>query len=157
MKKLLYLPLSAFILFTSCKKQDTQKADPNYQFSLKRDGVLINLGPSHASIGNTAMGEFIYIHAQSPSSKIGMCHTGIRKNIAPGTYTYNFSSSTNLIPFVYYPDSNTSYYADHGTFHVISNDTIARRIELRFQFELYENATHSDTIQVTEGHIIASY
>lgn len=158
MKKIIYLPFLALLVSTACKKHETQQLDPNYQFYFKRDGVLLNLGRSHSSVGNTTSGDFIFISAQSPSSKIGMSHTGIRKNIAPGTYTYQFGSPEYLlIPFVYYPNSNTSYYADHGTLHVLSNDTIARRIEFKFQFELYDSATHSDTIQVTEGHIIASY
>lgn len=110
--------------------------------------------PFVAMINNPMTGDLLIINAGKYQLSSGFYTIGIRKNILPGAYTYQFGNSSDLTHFAYYPNSQTAYGADHGTFQVLSNDTIAKRIEFKFQFDIY---SPSDTIHVTQGHIIASY
>ncbi len=80
---------------------------------------------------------------------------GVKKNLLPGTYAYE-GGIDDVIQYIMISDQLT-YVVNHGTITVLSNDTILKRMEFDFEFEMLEDNTHSDTIQITEGHAKVSY
>lgn len=155
MKKLLYLPFLILALSTSCKKKEHNpvKTIHENQLSLKRDGKLQALTVSTSWF--TPDETILVIEAGSPTSNSGLYQMYFQADISPGFYEYG-ASSLPILSFNFYKD-NKSYDAYDGTFHILSNDPVARRIEFQFQIKLYYVNFPSDGYEITEGYVVANY
>lgn len=155
MKKLLYLPFLILALSTSCKKEEHNpvKTIHENQLSLKLDGKLQTFTVSTSWF--TPDETILTIEAGSPTLNSGLYQMYIQSDISPGFYEYG-ASIQPIISFDFYKD-NKSYDAYDGTFHILSNDPVARRIEFQFQIKLYYVNSPSDRYEITEGHVVANY
>lgn len=154
MKKLLFLPFLILVLFSSCKKekkQTTIKTNYENQFSLKRDGTLQVLSISNAYLS----GSSVVIEAGSAEATSGYYRMSFQDDISPGNYEYGAS----ILPVItfYFHKTGKTYEAYDGNFHIISNDTVAKRIEVRFEIKIYDINFPSDHFEITEGHVVANY
>lgn len=153
MKKLLYLPFLIMALSTSCKKEahNPVKTIHKNQLSLKRNGILQTIPISHVSLSGNILG----IEAGSSELNVGYYHMFFQNDIAPGFYEYG-ASSVPVISFEFHKDNKT-YDAYDGTFHILSNDPVAKRIEFQFQIKLYYINSPSYRYEIKEGHVVANY
>lgn len=154
MKKLFYLPFLILALSASCKKSEHNPVKTNHknQLSLKRNGILQTIPISNVSLFGNNMLE---IEAGSSDSNSGYYHLFFQSDISPGFYEYG-ASSLPIISFEFHKD-NKSYDAYDGTFHILSNDPVAKRIEFQFQIKLNNVNFPSDHYEITEGHVVANY
>ncbi|MNU62914.1 hypothetical protein D3C71_521540 [compost metagenome] len=154
MKKLLYLPFLILALSTSCKKEEHNpvKTIHENQLSLKRNGKLQALTVSTSWFNPD---QTILIEAGSSTTNSGLYQMYFQSDISPGFYEYG-ASSLPILAFNFYK-GNKSYEAYDGTFHVLSNDTVARRLEFQFKIKLYYVNFPSDHYKITEGHVVANY
>lgn len=156
MKKELILLFSlTFFLLAACKKDDTTSKTntpaTSNPFSLKHNGILFTTYNP-----NIALNEFmIGITAGTIGETGNFYQLGIRRNIQPGTYEYTGSIDDPIV-FLIISDQLV-YTEEHGSLTVLSNDTILKKIEFNFEFEMLENNSNSDTIQITEGYGKISY
>ncbi|AEA44363.1 hypothetical protein [Fluviicola taffensis] len=157
MKTILFTTLALFILCTSCKKKEenTPTAQTpntpisNNLFSLKGDGVPFTTNNAEVSSNEQTIGVSVgFISETSDYYSLG-----IKKDLAPGTYSYNGNDSFSFIMYSY----DYFYRVDSGSITILSNDTILKKMEATFEFEMMETDYHSDTIQITEGHLNISY
>lgn len=79
----------------------------------------------------------------------------VNRNLSPGTYQYTSGTSDPMVFMVF--SNQVLFSENHGSVTILSNDTILKKIEFDFEFEMLETNSHSDTIQVTEGHAKVSY
>lgn len=149
--KLITLFSFSVLLIASCEKKDhspnsgTANPDSITQFRLKHNGILFTT--YHPEV---ALNEFmIGIAAGVPGETGNYYQLGIRRNIQPGTYEYTGSIDD---PFTFMILSDQLVFTEeHGSVTVLSNDTILKKIVFNFEFEMLENNSNSDTIQITEG------
>lgn len=156
MKKLLYLPFLILALSTSCKKKEHNpvKTIHENQLSLKRNGKLQTFKVSTAWL--TPPNETILIiNTESPTSNSGQYQLFLKRDIPPGFYEFG-ASNQPLTQFNYF-EGNNYYETYDGTLHILSNDTVARRIELQFQTKLYYPYYPSNHYKITEGYVVANY
>lgn len=157
MKNHIFILLSLSLLaFTACKKEkkETPKSDAtvfNDSFSLKQDGVLYTTNSPDVAANNTWIG----VTAGTIGETGNFYQIGVQKNLLPGTYEYQ-GGMDDVIQYLMISDQLV-YVINHGSVTVISNDTVLKRMEFDFEFEMYEDNTHLDTIQITEGHARISY
>lgn len=153
MKKLLYLPFLILALSTSCKKEEHNPVKTNHknQLSLKRNGILQTIPISNVSF----LGNMLDIEAGSSESNFGYYRMFFQNDISPGFYEYG-ASSVPVISFEFHKNNKT-YDAYDGTFHILSNDPVAKRIEFQFRIKLYYVNTPSNHYEITEGHVVANY
>jgi hypothetical protein len=79
----------------------------------------------------------------------------VNRDLSPGTYEHTGGISDPMVFMIF---SNQLVFSENeGTITILSNDTILKKIEFDFEFEMLENNSHSDTILVTEGHAKISY
>lgn len=157
MKNHIFILLSLSLLaFTACKKEkkETPKSDAtvfNDSFSLKQDGVLYTTNSPDVAANNTWIG----VTAGTIGETGNFYQIGVQKNLLPGTYEYQ-GGMNDVIQYLMISDQLV-YVINHGSVNVVSNDTVLKRMEFDFEFEMYEDNTHLDTIQITEGHARISY
>jgi hypothetical protein len=158
MKKHLLILLSiAILVFTACKKKETnQQSDGNNQiwgnsFSLKHNGIFYSTNSPSVSANATWIG----VNAGAVGETGNYYQLGVKRNLLPGTYEYT-GSIDDAVLFLVISDQLV-YAENHGSITVLSNDTILKKMEFNFEFEMLEDNSHSDTIQVTEGHGKISY
>ncbi|MDF3028829.1 MAG: hypothetical protein K0S23_3136 [Fluviicola sp.] len=156
MKKLLYLPFLILLLLSACQKKEdkTPESTPENQLSMKVDGKLQVL-PVSTSWLTPPDETILIIEAGSSTLNSGLYQMYIQSDISPGFHEYG-ASVQPVISFDFYKDNKT-YDAYDGTFHILSNDPVARRIEFQFQIKLYNVNFPSDHYEITEGHVIANY
>jgi hypothetical protein len=149
------LSLSLFAL-TACKKEKKEKPKSDAtvfvdSFSLKQDGVLYTTNSPDVAANNTWIG----VTAGTIGETGNFYQIGVQKNLLPGTYEYQ-GGMDDVIQYLMISDQLV-YVINHGSVTVVSNDTVLKRMEFDFEFEMYEDNTHLDTIQITEGHARISY
>lgn len=144
----------SFFLLTACKKDtspETNTPATSNSFRLKHDGILFTTYNP-----NVALNEFmIGITAGTIGETGNFYQLGIRRNIQPGTYEYTGSIDDPIV-FLMISDQLV-FTEERGSVTVLSNDTILKKIEFNFEFEMQENNSNSDTIQITEGYGKISY
>ena len=152
----LVLLFASFLAF-SCKKEK-KPVDKNNEtptsvnsFRLKHNGVLYSTNAPGVSANNTMIG----ITAGTIGETGNYYQLGITRNLLPGTYEYTGSMEDPMV-FLIFSDQLT-FTENEGSITILSNDTILKKIEFDFEFEMLENNSHSDTILVTEGHAKISY
>lgn len=152
MKKIIYLPFFLLVFSTSCQKKALNPAKTIHenQLSLKSNGKLQAL-PVSASVLTPSS---LTIEAGSTALSSGKYEMYIRSDISPGFYEYGASSS--LLSFYFLKD-NKVYETYDGTFRILSNDTVAKRLEFQFQLKLYNVNFPSDQYKITEGNVTVSY
>lgn len=157
MNKVIFILLSLSLPgFTACKKEKKEKPKSDASvfvdsFSLKQDGVLYTTDSPNTSSNNTWIG----VTAGTIGETGNYYQIGVHKNLLPGTYEYE-GGMDDVIQYMMISDQLV-YVINHGNLIVISNDTILKRMEFDFEFEMYEDNTHLDTIRITEGHARVSY
>lgn len=156
--KISYFVLISFItiLSFSCKKdKDIVPSNTNgtffNSFSLKHNGVLYSSNSPTVSANNT----WIEVDAGVPGETGNYYQLGVKRNLLPGTYEYTGSIDDAVLFLVI--SNQLVYTENHGSITVLSNDTVLKKMEFDFEFEMLENNTHSDTIQITEGHCKIHY
>lgn len=145
----------SFLAFQACKKEkkSTSSATSFFStsFSLKHNGMLYTTNSPNVTTNSSWLG----ITAGTIGATGNYYQIGINKHLTPGTYQYTGSMDDVMVFLVI---SNQVIYAEnHGSITILSNDTVAKRMEFNFEFEMLENNTHADTIQITEGHAKISY
>lgn len=152
MKQHIFILLSlSLLVFGACKKKKEEKPKSDAtvfvdSFSLKQDGVLYTTNSPDAS-SNTA---WIGVTAGTIGETGNFYQVGVKKNLLPGTYEYQ-GGMDDVIQFIMISDQLV-YSVNHGSITVLSNDTVLKQMEFDFEFEMLEDNSHSDTIQITEGH-----
>lgn len=155
MKKLLYLPFLVLILSTSCKKEkhNPVKTIHENQLSLKSNGKLQTFKVSTSWLYPSQT--ILTINTVSPPLKKGQYQLYLQKDISPGFYEFG-ASNQPYTQFNYF--EGTKYYdAYDGTLHILSNDMVARRIELQFKIKLYYPYYPSKHYKITEGYAAVNY
>lgn len=144
--------LSSLFLF-SCKKKENTDNNPasTKVFRLKNNGVLFTINTPGVSVNQNAIG----ISAGTIDTTGNYYQMGIKRNLLPGTYQYT-GGMDDPFTFIIISDQLT-YVVNHGNITVLSNDTIQKKIEFNFEFEMLEDNSHLDTIQITEGNATISY
>lgn len=147
-----------FILLLSigaCKKKEnapvTNNPSSTNVFRLKNNGVLFTTNNPGVSTNQTMIG----INAGVISETGTSYQLGIKKNLLPGTYPYT-GSIDDPLTFTIISDQ-LIYVENHGSITVLSNDTVLKKIVFNFEFEMLEDNSHSDTLQITEGSATISY
>lgn len=150
----LLLVFSSLLLF-SCKKKENNPSTNNPAstnvFRLKNNGVLFTTNNPGVSTNQTMIG----INAGVISETGTTYQLGIKKNLLPGTYPYT-GSIEDPLTFTIISDQ-LIYVENHGSITVLSNDTVLKKIAFNFEFEMLEDNSHSDTLQITEGNATISY
>lgn len=156
--KVIHLALFFFIIIASfsCKKdKDTASSNTNStfvnSFSLKHNGALYFSNSPAVSANNTWIG----VNAGTIGETGNYYQLGVKRNLIPGTYEYT-GSMDDAVVFLVISDQLV-YTENHGSITVLSNDTVLKKMEFDFEFEMWEDNTHSNTIQITEGHAKISY
>jgi hypothetical protein len=152
MKKIFFLSLTLIFFFLSCKKKEMETVNSKNYFILKNNGKFISFPDTHI----TDNGTINVIGTGSTFLKTGFCMLPIRKDLSPGTYEYENTNNTPF-SFTYFVNQQLAYVINKGSIKVVTNDTVSRKMELRFEIELYDSNTHLDTIQITEGHTVVNY
>lgn len=165
MRVLLLIALPLFLLFSSCekKKQSTPKstvtgttnppAGINF-FFLKKDGVAFN--PSYLEISDPFGYAVAVAAAENPESNANVYSLMINKSIPVGTYDYETLVEEYDCWFSYSAPNFGLYAINSGTFQITHQNTSARILQMKFQFEMEDPET-GQTYQVTEGHLKAYY
>ena len=157
MKQHIFILLSlSLLVFGACKKKKEEKPKSDAtvfvdSFSLKQDGILYTTNSPDAS-SNPA---WIGVTAGTIGETGNFYQIGIKKNLLPGTYEYQ-GGMDDVIQFIMISDQLV-YSVNHGSITVLSNDTVLKQMEFDFEFEMLEDNSHSDTIQITEGHARVNY
>lgn len=156
--KIIYSVLLLFItMFSFSCKKDKDKAPSNTNgtfvnsFSLKHNGVLYSTNSPAVSANTTWIG----VNAGTIGETGNYYQLGVKRNLLPGTYEYT-GSIDDAVLFLVISDQLV-YAENHGSITVLSNDTVLKKMEFDFEFEMLEDNSHSDTIQVTEGHCKVHY
>lgn len=123
----------------------------NY-FIFKNNGTFMSFTGTHVTVNGGVNMNVI----GTDYHKTGLCMLPIRKNLSPGTYEYENTINTPF-SFTYFVTDNLAYFTQEGTLKVITNDTLSRKMELRFKLKLVDYTAFSDTIQVTDGHCVVHY
>lgn len=155
------------ILFTglfafSCKKEvpssESGTANSTALFSFTRNG-----DPFFSSLVQTQLPDSTHLNLIVPEtgfqSKKAKCFLQIPKNLQPGVYSYNTTSSDpQLITFMYI-EPNLVYYVAESRFEVIQNDSVNHLIEARFQFDLFymDAVDHLTPFYIKDGHFKIHY
>ncbi|MDF3028824.1 MAG: hypothetical protein K0S23_3131 [Fluviicola sp.] len=147
-KLILLFGLTLFSL-SACKKDNTtpETSTPatSNPFSLKHDDILFTTYNPNVTLNEFMIG----ITAGTIGETGNFYQLGIKRNIQPGTYEYTGSTDDPIV-FLIISDQLV-FTEEHGSLTVLSNDTILKKIVFNFEFEMLENNSHSDTIQITEG------
>lgn len=158
MKINLLLLILITLLAFSCKKKEnetksneTPTSDSSNSFSLKHNGVLYSTNDPNVATNNVMIG----ITAGVVSETGNYYQLGINRNLLPGTYEYTGSGDDPMV-FLILSDQMT-FSENEGSITILSNDTLLKKIEFNFEFEMLESNSHSDTILITEGHAKISY
>lgn len=157
MKQHIFILLSlSLLVFGACKKKKEEKPKSDAtvfvnSFSLKQDGVFYTTDSPDISSNNTWVG----ITAGTIGETGNFYQIGVKKNLLPGTYEYE-GGMDDVIQYIMISDQLV-YVINHGNVTVVSNDTVLKRMEFDFEFEMYEDNTHLDTIRITEGHAKVNY
>ncbi len=157
MKNYLLILLSiSCLVFASCKKKETTKSDENNpafinSFRLKHNGVFYSTNSPAVSANNSWIG----VNAGTLGETGNYYQLGVKRNLLPGTYEYTGSIDDAAL-FMIISDQLV-FSENHGSITILSNDTVSRKMEFNFEFEMLEDNTHSDTIRITEGHAKVSY
>jgi hypothetical protein len=152
MKKYIFILLSLSLLgFTACKKEKKEKPKSDAtvfvdSFSLKQDGVLYTTDSPELATNATWIG----VTAGTIGETGNFYQLGVKRNLLPGTYEYE-GGINDVVQFIMISDQLV-YSVNHGSITVLSNDTVLKQMEFDFEFEMLEDNSHSDTIQITEGH-----
>lgn len=140
----------SFLAFQACKKEkkSTSSATSSFStsFSLKHNGILYTTNSPNVTTNSSWLG----ITAGTIGATGNYYQLSLRKNLLPGTYEYE-GGINDVMTFLVFSDQLV-YTINHGSITVVSNDTILKRLEFNFEFEMLEDNTHADTIQITEGH-----
>lgn len=164
MRIILLTALSVFFLFSSCekKKQPTPKSNATgptspvsiNSFFLKKDGVTFS--PSYVEISDPfeyAVSVYAAANVQSNADVYSMM---INKDIPVGTYDYETLVEEYGCWFSYSAPNLDLYSINDGTFQITNQNTSAKILEMKFQFEM-EDPNTGQTYQVTEGTLKAYY
>lgn len=152
---LILLLVFSFLPATSCKKKkntpNTGNPASTTVFRLKHNGVLFTTNNPNVETNSSMVSITAGIIGETGNYYI----LGIKKNLLPGTYSYT-GSIDDALTFTIISDQ-LIYVENHGSITILSNDTVLKKMEFNFEFEMLEDNSHSDTIQITEGKGMISY
>ncbi len=159
MKTALFVSLSLFLLFSSCKKEKTTPKSTNSPtngtntFFLKKDGIPFS--PGYIEVSDPFGYAVAVYAAESIQSNANAYSLMVNKSIPVGTYDYETMVDEYDCWFSY-SDPNFELYAiNDGTFEIVQQDTVQDILKMKFQFEM-ENE-NGQTIQITEGQFAVNY
>jgi len=163
MKRYLPLILSlSFLIATACKKKETTPKSPNpansNSFTLKKDGVPYSAGQILITSSETSEYIGITAHLNAVQQNIQSYSMNLNKHIQPGTYDETNSpiSLSDICAFVHIYNELQVFYMDDGKITILTNDTVAKKIEFNFKLNLLET-TGPESVSITEGHAKISY
>lgn len=163
MKKLIFILLSVSLLaIGACKKKEkdttgspSSGANSN-SFTLKKDGTPYAAGQILVSIQNEYIG--IQAHLSPTQENVQTYSMSLNEHVQPGTYNDDNSpiSLSSICAFIHIYNGQQVFYMDNGELTVLSNDTVAKKIEFNFKMKLQEDLG-TGIVQITEGHAKISY
>lgn len=144
------------ITFSSCKKENKKPSAANPEansfFLVQNNTAFI----AKKVIVSGGANEYVQIDAKSiPNKPYDKAYNmNLRTDLQPGDYAHN-EHLTGTFSLTYSAPGQ-SFLLDHGTIHVLSNDTIVKRMVFNFEAGLV-NIMSGDSIQVTGGKAIINY
>jgi|GEM_PF-5996289 len=157
--KITLLSILAFLTFTisSCKKENVKPA-PTGSSSTDSFLLLENGVPFLAKkiIIESAWTGHTKIDARSvPNEPHNKAYNmSLRNDLQPGEYSHNQVPGGTFTLSYYKPGQ--SFVINHGTIHILSNDTVAKKMDFTFEAELVDIMSN-DNIQVTNGKSTVYY
>ncbi len=152
--------LFASLLIISCKKDSpkpksnaTGPITGNSTFFLKKDGIPFH--PGYIETGDFLEFAVDIYAAANAQSNADVYSFIIQKEVPVGTYDYETLVEDYGCWFSYSTPANETCYINDGTFEIVTQDTVQKVLDMKFQFEMEDS--NGQTYQVTEGRVKAYY